>query len=49
MKRIIRWFTFRRLCSWCHGYMGGNPFANHTNHTTHGICKKCRCKFLEGI
>ena len=46
LKRILQWLQFRRVCSWCHGYMGGNPF---TSHVTHGVCKKCSGKFLEGI
>jgi len=44
--RATRWFRQRRECSWHHGYMGGNPYAKNV---THGVCRECSKKFLEGI
>ena len=35
---VRRWLAIRRLCAWCKGHLGGNPFARSTSH---GICPCC--------
>lgn len=40
---LVAWFSFRRVCAWCHRRTGGNPLARHD---THGICPKCSHKMI---
>lgn len=46
MNSLKTWFTLRRRCSWCRGWLGGNPLASRV---TDGICPQCAAKVLRGI
>lgn len=36
---------FRRECSWCQTYLGGDP---ESKHVTHGVCITCKEQVLKG-
>lgn len=38
MKTLIEWLKTKRVCAWCHLWLGGNPLS--WSHT-HGICPAC--------
>jgi hypothetical protein len=42
----LRWIKWRRVCSWCHGHIGGNPFSHNV---THGVCRKCKDGLMKGF
>ena len=54
INRICNWLFLSIQCSWCHTMKHCAPLTAFSRNraskwTSHGICKKCSTKFMEGV